>query len=62
MFRKPQLIINSHEEIEIGYDIHGPKLNIMFAFSSDYKDSFIEKIDLALEHEDKETHNFSWSW
>ena len=59
---KPRLSISTHEDIEISYDIDGPKLNILFAFSTERKDCLIEKIELTLKHENEETHHFYWNW
>jgi len=61
-FIRPKLSIVSDNEIEVGYDLDGPKLKIQFAFSSDYKDSLIDNMTLELIHKDQETHSLIWNW
>lgn len=59
---KPKLSIISDKQLEIGYTSYGPIINIDMAFSTERKDTLINKVLLKLVHEKNETHNFIWEW
>jgi hypothetical protein len=59
---KPEIKLISGKALELGYTIHGPIINLFLAFSGEKKDSLINKINLLLVHDNKETHEFSWEW
>jgi hypothetical protein len=61
-FRKTELRILSHQEIEIGYTTHGPIINLNLAFSAEKDDAFIERIIVELTHESSQKETFHWEW
>jgi len=62
IFLKPKLIINSHEELEIGYTTFGPILNLQLSFLAENKKLLIKKINVQLTHQNKDMQVFNWIW
>lgn len=59
---KTELEILNHKQLEIGFTSNGPIVNIDAAFSSTNKDAFIKKVNVHLEHENKENLDLTWEW
>ncbi len=59
---KSKIAILTDKILEIGYTNYGPILNINFSILVKDKNALIEKINLGLQHENQETHSFSWEW
>ena len=59
---RPVIKIISNREIQIGYTTFGPILNINIAISAKRKETLVEKMEIIITHESKETHYFTWNW
>lgn len=62
ILKKTKLEIINHNQLEIGYTINGPIINIDLAFSAIDKDAFIRKVTIMLEHENRENILLHWEW
>jgi len=62
IIKKPKVTIISDKNLELGFTLFGPIINLGLAFSSERKDALITKIILKLEHENKDKYEFIWEW
>ncbi|MFA7421764.1 MAG: hypothetical protein WCZ90_18925 [Melioribacteraceae bacterium] len=61
-FKKAKLTITADNYLQVGFTTNGPILNFSLAFLSEKKMSLINRIDIELTHESKETQHFTWKW
>lgn len=62
LLTKTKLEIIHHKQLEIGYTINGPIINVDLAFSAIDKDAFIKMVSVKLEHQNKENIELQWEW
>ncbi|HBZ35939.1 MAG TPA: hypothetical protein DEO33_05950 [Rikenellaceae bacterium] len=60
LVKKPRLRFSAETTIEIGFTSFGPIANPSFSISSTRKEALIENVNMAISHDDGDTHNFRW--
>jgi len=59
---KPELQIIPENQLEIGFTMIGPIINLNFAILSEKQKALIKNIEIELKHEDNDIQKFKWKW
>jgi hypothetical protein len=59
---RTELDIIMHKELEVGYSVLGPIINLNIAFSASKDDAFIKDVTIQLTHESNQTELYKWEW
>jgi hypothetical protein len=62
LITKFKLTIILHGEIQVGYSVNGPILNLGTALSAENADCLVTNIEIDVVGPNQDQHNFKWQW